>query len=314
MQILTEFDPAQVRELCAGNEYFWLDLDNPSADTLKELGRDLKLNHLAVEDTIEFGQRAKLDDYDDHVLLVFYGLNTESDTSSDPVEVHLFISGNFVVTVHRNHCPHLVAARRLFDHGRMPRSEEYLVYKILDALTDSFFPVLERMDEEIDRIEDEMIEQITAAHRNRILELRHVLVDLRRVVTPQRDLLQTGGDFITNVPGLQGDRATHLFRDVYDHLIRISDLIDSYRDLLSGALDLHLSIQSNRMNLVMERLTKVATIFLPLTFLTGFFGQNFGWMVDHVDSVSAFVILGLGGNAAAIAGVALWLRRADDVG
>ena len=313
MEVLTAYDAERVKELRARDEYFWLDVDDPSEDLVHELAEQLHLNRLAVEDTIEFGQRAKLDDYDDHVLLVFYGLNAKLGADSEPVEVHLYVSGHFVITVHRSHCPHLLEARRLFTDGRAPRSEEYLVYKILDALTDSFFPVLEAMDEEIDRIEEQMLTRTTDEHRNRILQLRHVLVDLRRVVTPQRDLLQTGGDFISDVPGLEGDRATHLFRDIYDHLIRISDMIDSYRDLLSGALDLHLSVQSNRMNIVMERLTKVATVFLPLTFLTGFFGQNFGWMVDHIDSAGAFIGLGVCGNALAIAAVAVWLRRADDV-
>src|SRR5439155_24463531 len=107
--------------------------------------------------------------------------------------------------------------------------------------------------------------------------------------------LASGGDLIQRLPGLEVDVAHDYFRDVYDHLIRISDLIDSFRDLLSGALDVYLSTQSNRMNMVMKQLTIIATIFLPLTFVSGLFGQNFGWLVRHIDGETAFLVYGGGG-------------------
>ena len=105
---------------------------------------------------------------------------------------------------------------------------------------------------------------------------------MRKVVTPQRDLFASSVDQIAELPGLQLDERDY-FRDIYDHLIRISDLIDSYRDLLSGATDLYLSTVSNRQNDVMKQLTVIATIFLPLSFITGFFGQNFGFMITHIS-------------------------------
>ena len=116
---------------------------------------------------------------------------------------------------------------------------------------------------------------------------------MRKVVTPQRDLFARAVDQIAEVPGLELDERDY-FRDVYDHLIRISDLIDSYRDLLSGATDLYFSTVSNRQNDVMKQLTVIATIFLPLTFITGFFGQNFGFMVNHITATSTFWVLGIG--------------------
>jgi magnesium transporter len=174
-------------------------------------------------------------------------------------------------------------------------AEEYIVYRILDALTDSFFPLLDQMDNEIDSLEDAMMQGVQQQQLHRLFALKRELVTLRRIVTPQRDLLASGGDLISRIPGLTDDKTHDYFRDVYDHLIRISDLIDSYRDLLSGALDVYLSTQSNRMNQVMKQLTVIATIFLPLTFVTGFFGQNFAWLVRHIDSWEAFLILGIGG-------------------
>src|SRR5205807_5694097 len=157
--------------------------------------------------------------------------------------------------------------------GRCLHSEQFLLYRILDALTDSFFPLLSHMDDEIDDLEDAVLEDPNERHLQRLFSIKRQLVAMRKVVTPQRDLFARSIDQIAELPGLKLDERDY-FRDVYDHLIRISDLIDSYRDLLSGATDLYLSTISNRQNDVMKQLTVIATVFLPLTFITGFFGQN----------------------------------------
>jgi magnesium transporter len=127
-------------------------------------------------------------------------------------------------------------------------------------------------------------------------------------VTPQRDAFASLMGGVAEIPGLARDDA-HYFRDVYDHLIRISDLIDSYRDLLTGAMDVYLSTVSNRTNAVMKQLTIIATIFLPLTFVTGFFGQNFGWMVTKVDGWPTFVALGVGTEIVALLALVAFFRR-----
>src|SRR5260370_3870677 len=131
------------------------------------------------------------------------------------------------------------------------------------------------MDDEIDKIESAMLANPTERQLERLFALKRQLVAMRKVVTPQRDLFARSVGQLAELPGLELDERDY-FRDIYDHLIRISDLIDSYRDLLSGATDLYLSTVSNRRNDVMKQLTVIATIFLPLSFITGFFGQNFG--------------------------------------
>ena len=161
-------------------------------------------------------------------------------------------------------------------------SEQFLLYRVLDALTDSFFPLLAEMDDEIDELEAAVLDNPTDRQLERLFSLKRQLVAMRKVITPQRDLFARSVDQIAELPGLQLDERDY-FRDVYDHLIRISDLIDSYRDLLSGATDLYLSTVSNRQNDVMKQLTVIATIFLPLSFITGFFGQNFGFDGDQAD-------------------------------
>ena len=131
---------------------------------------------------------------------------------------------------------------------------------------------------------------------------------MRKIVTPQRDVFSRSVDAVADLPGLTVDERDY-FRDIYDHLIRISDLIDSYRDLLSGAMDVYLSTVGNRQNEVMKQLAVIATIFLPLTFLTGFFGQNFSWLVGHITGPARFVIFGLGSLIASLAILGVYFKR-----
>jgi magnesium transporter len=301
-------DPAGIRDHLAHDQFFWLDLTAPSREQLETI-RDLFGFHpLAIEDSEEFGQRPKLDDYGDYVLLVFYGAKAGARDDEILQEVHLFVSGHWVVTIHREALPPLEQQRAQLD-GRTLHSEQFLLYRLLDALTDSFFPVLSDMDDEIDDLEVAVVETPSEGCLERLFALRRVLVAMRKVVSPQRDLFARSIDQIAELPGLTLDERDY-FRDIYDHLIRISDLIDSYRDLLSGATDLYVSTQGNRQNEVMKQLTIIATVFLPLSFITGFFGQNFGFMVNHLLGPAwVFWVVGVGSMAATCGALLLWFHR-----
>ncbi len=304
----TAIDEAGIRDHLERDHFFWLDLTSPSHGEIAKLGELFGFHPLALEDTEQFGQRPKLDNYGDHVLLVFYGAWRHSEADQEPLrEVHLFISGQYVVTVHRDPLPALEQQREQLD-GLVLHSEQFLLYRILDALTDSFFPILSDMDEEIDELEAAVLQDPTDRQLQRLFSLKRQLVAMRKVVTPQRDLFARSVDQIAELRGLQLDERDY-FRDIYDHLIRISDLIDSYRDLLSGATDLYLSTVSNRQNDVMKQLTVIATIFLPLAFITGFFGQNFGFLVNDIKSTWAFWVIGLGSMLLTVAGLLVFFRR-----
>ena len=185
-----------------------------------------------------------------------------------------------------------------------------VLYKLLDALTDSFFPALQDFDERIDGLMEAMLRRPTNDQLHEIFAMRRRLVGLRRAVGPQRDLMAGLATGMVRLPDLDEDGERY-FRDIYDHLIRVSDMIDSYRDLLARTMDVYLSTASNRLNLVMKRLTVIATIALPLIVISGFFGQNFGWMVEHIDSSAAFVGLGIGVPILAIALLMVYLRSRD---
>ena len=311
MHVLHSLDDEVLDRCLIGDEFFWLDLLAPSDDDIRRVGERFGLHPLAVEDSLEFGQRPKLDDYGDTALLVFYGVSAadgDPPRGPEPIEVHFHISGQWLVTIHRRPKPVLEqAAQRL--RREPPGTEEEAIYRVLDALTDSFFPVLDGMDEEIDALMDAMLAGPRIDQRQQLFAMRRRLVELRRIAAPQRDILARGGDLIGHLPGLEADDARDWFRDVYDHLVRISELIDSYRDLLAGALDIYLSTVSNRLNAVSKQLTIVASIFLPLTFVTGFFGQNFGTLVRHINTPAAFWGYGVGSMVLGAAALWIWFKR-----
>jgi magnesium transporter len=305
----TAVDEARIRDHLQRDHFFWLDLDAPGPEELAQLREIFGFHPLALEDSEDFGQRPKLDDYGDYVFLVFYGSWRHEAEDPRPLrELHLFISGQYLVTIHRDPLPALDHQREQLD-GRLLHSEQFLLYRVLDALVDSFFPVLADMDDEIDDLEAAVIESPSEEQLQRLFSLKRQLVAMRKVVTPQRDLFASSVDRISQLPGLTLDERDY-FRDIYDHLIRISDLIDSYRDLLSGATDLYLSTVSNRQNDVMKQLTVIATVFLPLGFITGFFGENFGFLVTHLITPEwTFWVIGVGSMVATCVALLIFFRR-----
>src|SRR3954464_12750511 len=304
MHVLDHLDADRIRALSERGEFFWLDLESPSDAEITELAELLDLPPLAVEDTREFGQRAKVDDYGDRLLIVFYGAEG-GVAAAELVEVHVHLTRGRVVTVRRRPCAALETVRA----GHM-HSDHELVYRILDALSESVLTALRAIESEVSGLEQRAFENPSAADRRRITELRGRLFRIMQVIQPQRDMLSGGGDAIERVLGLDRGQAHHPFQDIRDDLVLAVNLIAYCRELLAEALNVYLQATSNRLNEVATRLSVLASIFVPLTLVTGFFGQNFGWLVNHIDSLTAFLIWGVGGLV--VPGVAIWagLRRA----
>jgi magnesium transporter len=297
-------DEATIHKLLDAGTPFWLDLKEPGADTIQLLRDVFKFHPLAIRSAEHFHQRPKIDEYDDYVLIVMYGA-----AHASLVELHCFYSERYLVTVHHVACPELEQfAAHLGQPGHQVHSTIMLLYGVLDTLVDSFFPALDRFDDEIDALEDAILARPTDEQLGRLFEMKRALVGTRKVVTPARDTLAAVVSGVGRLPGMTPE-AERYFRDLYDHLIRISDLVDSYRDLLSGVLDTHLSTVSNRLNVVMKQLTIIATLFLPLTFLTGFFGQNFEVLVNGITGWPPFLIFGIGLEVLAMAGLLIWFWR-----
>ena len=310
MRFLDRIDRGAIAGLLDRDEYFWLDLDAPSNDDVQILDDLFHFHPLALEDLRKKGQRPKLEDFGDYMFLVYYGARDPDGTTGVSLEeVHAFISGGYLVTVHDGDCGALDDVRKRLD-AVPPSSEQFVVYRVLDALTDTFFPLLENLEERLEDLDEQIFSHPSPDHLEPLTELRRDLVKLGRVATPQRDMLARHIDDVLELPGLQPDSRNY-FRDVYDHAIRISDQIDSYRDLLIGSRDAYLSVNSNRLNEISKQLTVVATIFLPLSFVVGFFGQNFGWMVRNINSAADFWLIGGGSMVVSLLVLVVWLRRSS---
>ena len=298
-----------IAERLRSTDVFWLDIHETEPADLVLLRDVFGFHPLALEDVEKFGQRAKVEDYDGFAYLVAFGAAPPGDDDR-LVEVHIFYSDHYLVTVHRDEAPAIdETGRRCDSRPELLENAPSLLYHVLDSLVDGFFPVMDDIDGRIayieTRLEGDPDEHVTAE----IFGMRRELVTIRRAIAPQRDQMARIASGSVDLPGLTEEKRRY-FRDVEDHLIRISGIIDGYRDLLAGATDVYLSQINNRLNLVMKQLTAVAGIFLPLTFVTGFFGQNFSWMVEHVGGPGWFFLLGIVLQVLIATALVLGFRRA----
>jgi magnesium transporter len=276
------------------HEFFWLDVEDPTPDEIKRLGELLNLHPLTIAAVSTFSERPKREHYEGYASLVVYGVDAGAAPGESRLrEVHVLISGDYVVTLHPTPFAAIEELRQQLG-SREIRGEQALIYVILDTVLSTYGPVLDGIDDAIDAIEQAVIQRPREESLQRIFSLKRDLIGMRRVVTPMRDFFARDAEEITHLPGMEPDESLY-FRDLYDSLVRSSDLIDSYRDLLSGAADMYLSTVANRQGEVSKQLTVIATIFLPLTFLTGFFGQNFSFLVNHIlNHTWSFFVLGIG--------------------
>jgi magnesium transporter len=312
MEVLTDVDRGHIDALRARDEFFWLDLTDPSDEDLTAVGELLGLHELALEDTREFGQRAKLDRYPDRVLLVYWSARVPAEEPGiELVEVHLHISGGFLFTVRREPCPELdrLHSALLPDDGQ---AEDYILYRVLDALTDALFPVVDHLEARIDALEAAVLGDTNQRQLAHIYRLKQEVQLLLRRLVPQREQFGGTTEAILAVPGLtHGARA--YMRDIGDHLDQVISELYRQSDDLSALTSTYFNANSNRLNALATRLTVIATFFFIWTLVTSFFGQNFRWLTDHVESLRMFLIFGVGGLAVPTLFVAIyfWRRRRE---
>ena len=288
------------------DDYFWLDFHGAADDELRSVAELLGVHPHALESALEFGHRAKADDYEGLLFLVVFGWSPDDDGL---VEMHVLYSERYLVTVHHDESPGLReledSCASMLTAGTAP---VLVLHRLLDGLTDTFTAPLEDVEDRLEAIEAEIVEQPNERFVGEILDMRRRVAMLRKVLLPERDVLGRISADLVPVPGLTDD-ARRYFRDVHDNLTHLMEVLDTVRELITGTLDVYLSAASNRLGIVTKQLTVIATIFLPLTFITGFFGQNFGWLVRNVSSWEAFVLLGLGLEALAVAAILLIFRQ-----
>jgi magnesium transporter len=284
----------------------WVSGTAPSAVDIAAFGREFGLHQLALEDLYKQGQRPKLDPYGSQHMIVAY--EAAPGEAVELSEIHLFVGPGWLLSVHWTPTPALDAARRRFASGRNGGIDTAgeLLYTLLDAAVDSYFPVLDAISERIDTLEDQVLEGTADREGLReILFLKHRLLELRRVLGPMRDtangLLRRDIDVVT-------PEMVPYYQDLYDHLVRVLDQLDLYRDLLAAVLDARLSVVSNSLNAIMKRLTAITVLIMVPTLIAGIYGMNFRAMPEIDWALGYPFALGLMLACAAIAGLFFWRR------
>jgi magnesium transporter len=252
----------------------WVDFTAEPPEACEPILRGVFGFHpLAVEDAIRQTHTPKLDDWGDYLYIVLGALEYK-DSVLNTHELDVFLGRNYVVTHHDDHIPALdqvwEACQR--DKRHLTNGPDHLLYRITDYVVAGTMDIVEQVDEKIDLVEDEILGKPTPTILEQLFDLKRILLSMRRTITHQREVLNKLARDDYRIIDAQ-DRV--FFRDVYDHLVRLQDLNESMRDLVSGALDIYLSVINNRMNDVMKTLTAVTTLFMPIAFITGFFGMNF---------------------------------------
>lgn len=261
----------------------WLDIEAPKKADFELLSSGFGIHTLTIEDIKQGGQRPKWEDYPGYTFLVLMAIEWTKKQEIELEEQFLCISPTWVVSIHRKPNTALEEVRRRLgvDPTLSQGKSMFLTYMVTEAIVDSAFPALDAIDEEVDQLEDRLVTTANQQDLAQITGLKHSVTDLRRILGAQRDSFQR---LVTQSLDPSQPDASLYFRDVYDHLVRQYETVDSLRDLLSGAMDTYLSTVSNRLNGTMKTLTVMASLFLPLTFLTGFFGMNFAYLTGTVTT------------------------------
>jgi magnesium transporter len=313
VHVLTEVDPELIARLREEHHFFWIDLQGADADTIHQLGQALDLHPIAVEDTLEMGQRPKLEPYQGHVLLVFYTARAtgERDQPGELLEVHIYISGDFIATVHQEPCTALVDLHASLAEAPT-RDEEVLIYRVLDGLTDAFYPVINAVEHQIDALEVQILTRPKREHLSRSYRLKQNVRELHRITFAQHEQFKTAHESILGLEGLTKGSRPYL-RDVGDHMVQITGEFQRQLDDLLALTQTYFNANSDRLNAVATRLTIGGTIFIVYTVVTGFFGQNFGWLVNNIDTRRDFFLFGV--SALVVPTVVLltlfWIKRDD---
>ena len=277
----------------------WLHFDAPTEDEIRFLQETFKIHHLTIEDVVNQNQRPKIEPFDDYVYIAIHPLMHSKKWQIEPSELDLLLGRHWIVSVHYGPLPGLIEDSHIHERlaNALDRGADFLLYTLVDLIVDSYFPILDEIEDEIDSLEDRLLARAQPADMNRLLAFKRSLVHVRRAVGPQREVLNqlTRHEF----PFIRPENLVY-FRDVYDHLLRITEELDSLRDILSSALEVHLASTSNQLNMTMKRLTAWGTIFVVITAIAGIYGMNFKfmpeleWRYGYFAVMSFMVLISLG--------------------
>ena len=269
----------------------WFDVSDPASSDLDDLARRFSLHELQIEDCRHRPQRAKTEDYPHYVFTVLkHHTKRHERVVFDDFDV--FLGPDFMITVHQGECPALEKLRQWVQQTHSESRLDRLFYRMVDLIVDEYVAYLDEIAEEVTAVESEVLQHPEPPMLQRIFRLKRKLIDFRRIASEMREVVNA---IIRREGGFIGDDLDPYFRDVYDHIVRTVDLIETYRDLLTGSLDIYLSAVANRTNEVMKILTIWGTVALPLVIITGFFGMNLPlpWASSPHGTLFAVLLMGI---------------------
>ena len=298
-----------MREALASKQgLLWIDMESAAREEAGFLSAVFGFHPLAIDDCFNLHlDPAKVDDYGDYIFVIAQAISYKSTTEElETTELNLFLGANYVVSFHSQPLTFVDEVRRRCDADgpEVTRGADFLAHALLDALVDAYQPAVDQLDDTLTGVEERVLARPEQSLLQEILLLKHNVQRLRRVILPQRDVVNriSRGEF----PNVVRAEMNIYFRDIYDHVVRVAELMESVRDLADGVLNTYLSSVNNRMNEVMKTLSVVATILLPLTFVASIYGMNF----EHMPELRWYYgyALALGIMAAVAAGMVFFFR------
>lgn len=271
----------------------WLDIGDPTPDDLTLLSREFGVHELAVEDLRKRRQRPKIDLYPgQHVIVAYEPLPAEDQGRAfDLGELHLFAGGGFVVSVHWGPSPVVESVRERFQRRSavVGHTAGWLLYAVLDTAVDAYFPVLDDISERIDGLEDRILEGDGQVNLREVMILKRELLELRKILSPMREV---ANQLLRRDVEILDDEAVPYYQDLYDHLVRVLDSLDLYRDLVAATLDAYESVTNNNLNQVVKRLTAITVLLMVPTLIAGIYGMNFRFMpeIEHPLGYPAAIV------------------------
>lgn len=276
------------------NSMLWVDVYNWEENEIKAIAEVFGFHPLAVEDCVHESPRTKVDKYEGYDFFELHSLkyNEDSDVEIAVEELNVFLGPNYIVTVHKHAIPSVgrIAARSLHDSFNMDKGPDYLLYSIVDGITDTYFPIIDRISTRIDDLEDEMYEDPALAISEEFLSLKRTIVMIRRAVDPQRRIFANVNSTYTFT--VRPENRPY-FMDLSDHLERITDSLEVFRDLVQGALDTYSSLGTAKTNETMRVLTIITTLTATMTLITGVFGMNVPLPWQHTWAATTVIVAGM---------------------
>ncbi|GIP40921.1 putative metal ion transporter YfjQ [Paenibacillus sp. J31TS4] len=283
--------------------WYWVDFHTPDEGESSLLDSHFHFHPLAIEDCLHLLQRPKLEHYGDTHFFVVHALTDDIDEAE---EVNLFLTERFLVTYHRAGVPELEEAWKKVaaEQGLAEKGPLLAAYTVIDKLVDGYFPRVYELEDRLDEMESNVTNKTIETLMNEVFAVRSSLLKLRRTIVPMRDLLYR----IINSQRIRS-LETHLyyFTDIYDHLLKLTEMVESNREMTAELRDSYLSLNSNRMNTIMKTLTVITTVFMPLSFLAGVYGMNFAYMPELQWKGGYYAVLGI--MAVLGGGMIIWFLR-----